>query len=232
MYFLSYEYNKYFILKKQIYYYSFFFFSRLSSIFDCNKWQHINPLSHHYYQIAASLNSSKFLSKSSESLSKIDSNTDLQTQKQTNKPTKMKKSQTVLNGFETKTDQSLLNSTSVLRRRFSLFRIKRPQQQMTDIQNESSNVQALQQIIDQLRRDLQMKTDELETMRQRIEKKRSSIAVPSTETIGHAMQLQTMLNARLEEMLIENDLLKKSIQELEAFAEQQRCKSFKKFYFI
>jgi hypothetical protein len=147
----------------------------------------------------------------------------------------MKKSQTVLNGFETKTvqsPQSLLNTTSALRRRFSLFRIKRfqqnPQQQqqtlINDVPNENSNVLALQQIIDQLRRDLQIKTDELETMRQRIEKKRSSIAVPSNESIEQAMQLQTMLNARLEEMLIENDLLKKSIQELESFAQQQRCK--------
>ncbi|CAF1681498.1 unnamed protein product [Didymodactylos carnosus] len=72
----------------------------------------------------------------------------------------MKKSLTVLNGFETKsiqTPQTSLNSTSVLRRRFSLFRIKRPQPQqqqqssINDISNENSNVQALQQIIDQLR---------------------------------------------------------------------------------
>jgi hypothetical protein len=95
---------------------------------------------------------------------------------------------------------------------------------MNDLPNENSNVQALQQIIDQLRRDLQIKTDELETMRQRIEKKRSSIAVPSNESIEQAMQLQTILNVRLEEMLIENDLLKKSIQELESFAQQQKCK--------
>ncbi|CAF0905555.1 unnamed protein product [Adineta steineri] len=185
--------------------------------------------SHNYYQIV----SSKFLSKSSESLSEIGSNIEHQGQKQTNKTTKMKKSQTVLNGFDTKNGQSvqpLLQSTSVLRRRFSLFRIKRPAQQqqqqplLNDVQNENSNVHALQQIIDQLRRDLQIKTDELETMQQRIEKKRSSIAVPSNETIGQAMQLQTMLNARLEEMLVENDLLKKSIQELEAFAQQQKCK--------
>jgi hypothetical protein len=189
--------------------------------------------SHHYYQIASPINSSKFISKSSESLTNIDSNTELQSPKQSNKSTKMKKSQTVLNGFEGKaaqsSPQSLLNSTSALRRRFSLFRIKRsqPQQQQsstTDVPNGSSNVQALQQIIDQLRRDLQIKTDELETMRQRIEKKRSSIAVPTTESIEQAMQLQTMLNARLEEMLIENDLLKKSIQELESFAQQQKCK--------
>ncbi|CAF1654669.1 unnamed protein product [Adineta ricciae] len=191
-----------------------------------------NKLSSHYYQFV----SSKFLSRSSESLAKIDSNNDLQAQKQPAKSTKMKKSQTVLNGFESKngpSSQSLFNTTSVLRRRFSLFRIKRPQQQqqqqqsaITDASNETSNVQALQQIIDQLRHDLQMKTNELETMRQRIEKKRSSIAVSSNETIGQAMQLQTMLNARLEEMLVENDLLKKSIQELEAFALQQKRKSY------
>jgi len=190
------------------------------------------PSSPHYYQIASPINSSKFISKSSESLSNIDPNIDLQSQKQSNKSTKMKKSQTALNGFETKTIQSpqpLLNSTSALRRRFSLFRIKRSQQQqqqasINDVPNENSNVQALQQIIDQLRRDLQIKTDELETMRQRIEKKRSSIAVPSNESIEQAMQLQSMLNVRLEEMLIENDLLKKSIQELESFAQQQKCK--------
>ena len=193
-----------------------------------------NKLSSHYYQFV----SSKFLSRSSESLAKIDSNNDLQVQKQPAKSTKMKKSQTVLNGFESKngpSSQSLFNTTSVLRRRFSLFRIKRPQQQQqhqqhqsatADASNETSNVQALQQIIDQLRHDLQMKTNELETMRQRIEKKRSSIAVSSNETIGQAMQLQTMLNARLEEMLVENDLLKKSIQELEAFALQQKRKSY------
>ena len=193
--------------------------------------------SHHYYQIAPPINPSKFISKSSESLSNLDPNLELQSQKQSNKSTKMKKSQTVLNGFESKTvqsPQSLLNTTSALRRRFSLFRIKRsqqnpPQQQqqqtlVNDVPNENSNVQALQQIIDQLRRDLQIKTDELEIMRQRIEKKRSSIAVPSNESIEQAMQLQTMLNARLEEMLIENDLLKKSIQELESFAQQQKCK--------
>lgn len=192
----------------------------------------------HYYQIASPINSSKFISKSSESLANIDPNIDVQSQKQSNKSTKMKKSQTALNGFETKTFQSpqiLLNSTSALRRRFSLFRIKRSQQQqpssIIDVPNENSNVQALQQIIDQLRRDLQIKTDELETMRQRIEKKRSSIAVPSNESIEQAMQLQTMLNVRLEEMLIENDLLKKSIQELESFAQQQKCKLFKRFYF-
>jgi hypothetical protein len=193
------------------------------------------PSSQHYYQIASPINISKFVSRSSESLSIIEPNIDLQTQKQSNKSTKMKKSQTALNGFETKTSQSpqpLINSTSALRRRFSLFRIKRSQQQqqqlsLNDVPNENSNVQVLQQIIDQLRRDLQIKTDELETMRQRIEKKRNSIALPSNESIEQAMQLQTMLNARLEEMLIENDLLKKSIQELESFAQQQKRKSYK-----
>ncbi|CAM4794869.1 unnamed protein product [Rotaria magnacalcarata] len=182
----------------------------------------------HYYQISAAINSTKPVSKSSESLTNIE----YQSAKQINKSSKMKKSQTVLNGFETKivpSPPSILNSTSVLRRRFSLFRTKRPQQlQQTSINdvssNENSNVQSLQQIIDQLRHDLQIKTDELETMRQHIEKKRSSVAVPSNESIEQAMQLQTMLNTRLEEMLIENDLLKKSIQELEIFAQQQKCK--------
>jgi len=103
--------------------------------------------SHHYYQIASPLKSTKFVSKSSESLSKLDSNTEVQSQKQTNKSTKMKKSQTALNGFETKTlqsPQSLINTTSALRRRFSLFRIKRSQQS-----NENSNIQILQQTIEQ-----------------------------------------------------------------------------------
>ncbi|CAF2480993.1 unnamed protein product [Rotaria sp. Silwood2] len=181
--------------------------------------------SHHTYQIASPIKSSKLVSKSSESLSNIEH----QSPKQSTKTTKMKKSQTALNGFETKsiqTPQTSLNSTSLLRRRFSLFRIKRPQQQssINDVSNENSNVQALQQIIDQLRHDLKIKTDELETMREHIEKKRISISTPSNESIEQAMQLQTMLNARLEEMLIENDLLKKSIQELELFAQQQKCK--------
>ena len=143
----------------------------------------------------------------------------------------MKKSQTALNGFEPKPAPLLstsLNSTSALRRRFSLFRIKRSPPQPTvphDLPNDNANnVQALQQMIEQLRRDLQVKTDELETMRQCIEKKHSSIAVPSNQPIEQAMQLQTMLNARLEEMLSENDLLKKSIQDLECFAHQQHCK--------
>ncbi|CAF0863094.1 unnamed protein product [Rotaria sordida] len=185
----------------------------------------------HSYQIISSIKSSKLVSKSSESLSNIEH----QSPQQSNKSTKMKKSLTVLNGFETKsiqTPQTSLNSTSVLRRRFSLFRIKRPQPQqpqqqqssINDISNENSNVQALQQIIDQLRHDLKNKTDELENMRQHIEKKCTSISIPSNESIEQAMQLQTMLNGRLEEMLIENDFLKKSIQELEIFAQQQKCK--------
>ena len=197
------------------------------------------PSSHHYYQLAPPIGTSKFLSKSSESLVHLDSKVEpalepKQTNNASNKSTKMKKSQTALNGFEAKTAPTPappMTSTSILRRRFSLFRIKRPQQQQqssppaacaNEMPAETSNVQALQQIIDQLRRDLQMKTDELETTRERIEKKRSSIAAPSNESIEQAMQLQTMLNARLEEMIIENDLLKKSIHELESYAQQQQ----------
>ena len=62
-------------------------------------------------------------------------------------------------------------------------------------------------------------------------RKRSSIAtIPTNESIEQAMQLQSILNSRLEEMLTENDLLKKSIQELESYAQQQQeqtCKSIK-----
>ena len=179
------------------------------------------PSSNCYYQLASPVNSTKFTSKSSELL-------ESQPQKLPNKSIKMKKSQTVINGFESKTiqsSQSLINSTSALRRRFSLFRIKRSQQPSSthDISNNNSNVQVLQQIIEQLRHDLRIKTDELGVMRQHIENKRSSIAVSSNESIEQAMQLQTMLNSRLEEMLVENDLLKKSIQELELFAQQSKC---------
>lgn len=187
-------------------------------------------------KLSTPIGSSKYLSKSSESLSNIDDKVDVSTpQKPINassdKPTKMKKSQTALNGFEGKiapSSTSTINSTSMLRRRFSLFRIKRSQPTNTTTPtppistDNNTNVQALQQIIDQLRRDLQMKTDELETIKQRIEKKRSSIAVPTNESIEQAMQLQTMLNSRLEEMLVENDLLKKSIHELESYAQHQQ----------
>ncbi|CAF5089457.1 unnamed protein product, partial [Rotaria socialis] len=77
--------------------------------------------------------------KSSESLTNIE----YHSTKQIHKSSKMKKSQTVLNGFEAKivpSPPSILNSTSVLRRRFSLFRMKRPQQlQQTSINDVSSN---------------------------------------------------------------------------------------------
>ena len=195
--------------------------------------------SHPYDQV--SLN--KFRSQSSESLNKVETKVDLSSSSSAQngnalsssssitKPTKMKKSQTALNGFETK-GASAINSTSILRRRFSLFRIKRPQPTIihsapeptkASLTDDSTNVHALQQIINQLRHDLQMKTTELESMRERMEKKRSSIAtIPSTDSIEQAMQLQTLLNARLEEMLIENDLLKKSIHELETYAQHQQ----------
>ncbi len=158
------------------------------------------PLSyHHYYQII-----SKFRSKSSDSLSNTKS------AKQVNKPTKMKKSQTIYSDFESKSPQI----TSALRRRFSFFRLKRSSQ---------SNIQGLQQIIDQLKCDLQMKTDELEAM-----KEHHLIQPSSNQSIEQAMQLQTTLNAKLEEMLTENDLLKKSIEELESFVQQQKSKSKRK----
>lgn len=175
---------------------------------------------HHYYQITPSIISSKYLSKSSDSiLNKCPKLQFRRKKKQVNKSTKMKTSQTPLITFETKPIQTPCNSTSVLRRRFSLFRNKRPQPI-----NENHNVQALQQIIDQLKQDLQIKTDELETTRKHLEHKRSSLTSPSSESIEQAMYLQTILNKKLEEMLTENNLLKKSVQELESFAQQQKSK--------
>jgi len=180
------------------------------------------PLSHHhYYHITHPVIVSKFHSKSSDSLTNINPKNDSeqkQKQKQVNKTTKMKKSQTVLAGFEIKSIESTLNSASAFRRRFSLFRLKRFQPS-----NENSHIQVLEQTIEQLKHDLQTKTDELETMKEHIENKRTS-----NESIEQAMQLQTILNTRLEEMLTENDLLKKSIQELETFAQQQKSKENKK----
>lgn len=188
-----------------------------------------NPLSHHhYYQITHPVIASKFRSKSSDSLVNIHSKNDSQQkekQKQVNKITKMKKSQTVFSGFDIKPIQTTFNSASALRRRFSFFRLKRSQPS-----TEHSNIQALQQIIEQLRRDLQTKTDEVEIMKEHIENKRTmGIIQPSNESIEQALQLQTILNAKLEDMLNENDLLKKSIQELESYAQQQKSKRIK-FY--
>jgi hypothetical protein len=169
---------------------------------------------HYYYRIAPPIISSKFLSKSSDSLTNIDRKNECQEkQKQANKTSKMKKSQTTITAFETKPVQTSFNSPSLLRRRFSLFRIKRSPQS-----NENSNVQVLHQTIDQLRRDLQTKTNELELQKDQRETKQH-------ESIEQAMHLQTILNSKLEEMITENDSLKKSIQELESFAEQQKSKT-------
>jgi hypothetical protein len=179
------------------------------------------PLSHHhyYYQITHPVLDSKFRSKSSDSLINLNLKNE-----SPQKQSKMKTSQTAFPGFEIKPIQTTFNSAMALRRRFSFFRRKRSQPS-----NEHSHVQVLQQIIEQLRHDLQTKTDELETMKEHIENKRTtSMIQPANESIEQAMQLQTMLNARLEEMLIENDQLKKSIQELESFAQQEKSKRKKK----
>ncbi len=145
------------------------------------------PLSyHHYYQIF-----SKFRSKSSDSLSNL----------QRTKLSKMKKSETLLSGFENKSSPT--PTTTTVRHRFSFFRLKR---------SSNSNVQALEEIIDQLKTDLQTKTNELQSIKE----------YQRNQSIEQAMQVQTMLNVKLEEMLTENDLLKKSIEELESFAQEQQ----------
>lgn len=191
------------------------------------------PLSHHhYYQIAPSIIYSKFLSRSTDSvLNNTLKDLSQQKDKQVSKTSKLKSSPMALTNCDAKPLQSIGNSTSLLRRRFSLFRTKRPQQS-----NENANVQALQQIIDQLRHDLQLKNDELASVKKQFENKNCTILQTSNESIEQAMQLQTMLNSKLEEMLTENDLLKKSVQELESYAEQHRSKkesiSFRSFIIV
>ncbi|CAF2104321.1 unnamed protein product [Rotaria magnacalcarata] len=174
------------------------------------------------YQIAPKIITAKFRSKSSDSESNNNNNQKIDSQKkenQINKISKMKKSQITLTNFEAKPLGTTCNTTSMLRRRFSLFRIKRSQQS-----NENVNVHALQQIIDNLRHDLQSKTDELQTINKHADKKRHSIIQLPDESIEQALQIQATLNARLEEMLRENALLKKSIQELESCAQQKQRK--------
>ncbi len=173
---------------------------------------------HHYYQISPPLLTTKFLSKSSDSLSNAHLKNESQ-QKQISKKSKMKHLQIPLIDFEIKPIQNMFISTSALRRRFSLFRMKRSQQS-----DENSNVHTLQQNIEQLKRDLQIKADELEAMREQIKNKQNGMIQSPNKSIEQAMEIQTMLNARLEDMLVENDLLKNSIQELESFAEQLKCK--------
>lgn len=174
---------------------------------------------HHYYQISPPILTTKFLSKSSDSLSNAHlKNESEQKQISTKKP-KMKHLQIPLIDFEIKPIQNMFISTSALRRRFSLFRMKRSQQS-----DENSNVHTLQQNIEQLKRDLQIKADELEAMREQIKNKQNGMIQSPNKSIEQAMEIQTMLNARLEDMLVENDLLKNSIQELESFAEQLKCK--------
>lgn len=158
------------------------------------------PLSyHHYYQIV-----SKSRSKSSDSLTRRD-----QTNPAFPKTTNTKEPPILSTGSEAK-------PLPTIRRRFSLFRSKRSAQS-----NETINAQALQQIIYQLRVDLQRKNDELDAMKARIEHRRNP-------NIAQAMQFQTMLNGKLRELLAENDLLKRSIEELESFAQQNKGKSERK----
>lgn len=177
----------------------------------------------HNYQIAAPIICKKIRSKSSDSASNNHRNSDSQEKENHIDVTpKMKTSQSTLTNFE-----PTCNAASLLRRRFSLFRIKRPQ-----TQSEHVNIPALQEIIEKLRNDLQMKTNELQTIKKHIDNKRYSLIQPCNESIEQAMQMQTMLNVKLEEILTENDLLKKSIQELESYAQQQKSKSNISFFFV
>ena len=113
----------------------------------------------------------KFRSKSSDSSE----------DKLVKKRVKLKKSQTTIDAFD-------YDVNLPLRRRFSLFRAKRV------------NMHELQQTIEQLRADLDMKTSELETMK-------------TNQSLEQAMKIQTILNQKLEEILEENQTLTQRLEE-------------------
>ncbi|CAF1459901.1 unnamed protein product [Adineta ricciae] len=175
---------------------------------------------HQYYQIVPpTVHATKYRSKSSESLPSHHLQPTIlfeQHQQHLNRKAKVKKSNTALIDFQVKPSA---NTSSVLRRRFSLFRAKRCHQS-----DEQADIQTLQQTIDQLKQDLLIKTNELEGMKELIENKRNTMRHTPGDSIEQAMRLQLILHARLEEMLRENELLKKTICDLETFAQQQKSK--------
>ena len=152
---------------------------------------------HHYDQI---LPQSKQRSQSSDPIS-------IHFEKNSNKQKlKMKKSETTLNNIEGKSSStlaSLFNSASPLRRRLSFFRAKRSQ---------TNSTEALQQMVERLRYDLQLKTDELEAW------KSSPWLCSSIE------QWQSRVNRKFEKLAIENNMLRRNIQELETFIQQETSK--------
>ena len=156
---------------------------------------------HHYYQIV-----SKFRRRNSDSRLNLHSKnetTQATAVGATNKRTNMKKSSKLFPSIENKSRQT----TSALRRRLSLFhRSKRPLQ-----------THEFEQIIDQLTDDLQKKTSEVQLLKNDLDQKRN----PNLE---QAMQMQTTLHAKFAEMRRENELLKKSIEELEFFAQRYQSK--------
>lgn len=88
-------------------------------------------------------------------------------------------------------------TTSAIRRRFSLFRPK-----------HSFHSNEFEDIIEQLNDDLQKKNNEIEMLKTRASK-----------------PLQMTLHDKFDAMRRENDLLKKSIEELESFAQRYQSKN-------
>jgi hypothetical protein len=171
---------------------------------------------HHYDRISPLILPYKMRSQSSDTISNRDFKLD------SSSTSNKKKLSSLLTDFDIKTTtnvsplSSSATATAALRRRFSLFRLKRSQ-----TTHDFNHIQTLEQIIVQLRRDLHMKTVELDTTRERIKRKRHHhIVLPTNESIEHAMQLQTVLNDKLDDMLLENESLKKSIYDLEAFVQR------------
>ena len=144
---------------------------------------------HHYYQIV-----SKFRRKNCDSLTNLNAKHESTQAAVGNKRTKMKKSSKFLPIIENKSHLT----TSALRRRFSLFRPKR-----------SFHSNEFEEIIDQLRDDLQKKSTEIEMLKNGID----------------SNPFQSTLHAKFDAMRRENDLLKKSIEELESFAQRYQSKN-------
>lgn len=163
---------------------------------------------HHYYQIV-----SKFRRKNSDSRINLHLKNETTQAAATNKRTKMKKSSKFFPSIENKSRQT----TSALRRRFSLFR---------QPNNRPRQTHEFEQIIDQLTDDLQKKTTEVQLLKGDLDHNR-------THNLEQAMQIQTKLHAKFEEMRRENELLKKSIEELEFFAQryQSKMRNFLFFFY-
>lgn len=94
---------------------------------------------------------------------------------------------------------SFFGSTSPIRRGFSLFRPKR---------SRLDSNETFEQLIQRLRLDFKVKAEQLDA-------RKSAAWIPSVE------RWQSKINRKLEKILLENDLLKKTIEDLDTFVDHQ-----------